>query len=75
MKPLFAVLKANYKNEPARHWVTFQSTISGVPLITMVYAWGQRGVFYILSTCGSTKPTEKMYMSYFEDDYGNIGSK
>jgi hypothetical protein len=28
MKPLFAVLKANYKNKPAGHWVTFKSTIS-----------------------------------------------
>ena len=41
----------------------------------MAYAWSQRGISYVLSTCGSTKPAEKMYMSYFEDDYGNVGSK
>jgi hypothetical protein len=75
MKPLFAVLKARYKAKLARHWVIFQSSISGVPLIAMVYAWSQRGVSCILSTCGSTKPAEKMYMSYFKDGCGNVGSK
>jgi hypothetical protein len=75
MKPLYAVLKARFKDRPAGHWVTFQATIAGVPLIAMAYAWSQRGISYILSTCGSTKPAEKMYMSYFEDDYGNVGSK
>jgi hypothetical protein len=75
MKPLYAVLKAHFKDRPAGHWVTFQATIAGVPLIAMAYAWSQRGISYILSTCGFTKPAEKMYMSYFEDDYGNVGSK
>jgi hypothetical protein len=28
-----------------------------------------------LSTCGSTELSEKMCMSYFEDDFGNVGSK
>jgi hypothetical protein len=41
----------------------------------MAYAWSQRGISYILSTFGSTRPAEKMYQSYFEDDYGNVGSK
>jgi hypothetical protein len=43
--------------------------------MAMAYAWSQRGISYILSTCGSTKTAEKMYVSYFEDDYGNVGSK
>jgi hypothetical protein len=75
MKPLYAVLKARFKDRPAGHWVTFEATVSGVRLIAVAYAWSQRGVSYILSTCGSTEPAEKMYMSYFEDDYGNVGSK
>ena len=75
MKPLYAVLKARIKDQPAGHWVTFQATISGVSLIAMAYAWSPRGISYVLSTCGSTKPAEKMYMSYFEDDYRNVGSK
>jgi hypothetical protein len=68
MKPLFAILKARYKDRPAGHWVTFQATISGVNVIAMAYAWSQRGVSYILSTCGSTAPAQKIYTSYFEDD-------
>jgi hypothetical protein len=75
MKPLFAVLKARYKDRPAGHWVTFQTKISGVDIIALAYAWSQRRISFILSTCGSTRPAEKMYMSYFEDDYGNVGSK
>ncbi len=31
--------------------------------------------FIHFSTCGSTEPSENMYMSYFEDDFGNVGSK
>ncbi len=75
MKPLFAILKACYKDRPAGHWVTFQATISGVNVIAMAYACSQRGVSYILSTCGSTAPAQKMYTSYFEDNYGNVGRK
>jgi len=29
----------------------------------------------ILSTCVSTAPAEKIYTSYLEDDYRNVGSK
>ncbi len=75
MKPLYAVLKARFKDRPTGHWVTFTAEISGVRLIAIAYAWSQQGVSYLLSTCGSTEPSEKMYMSYFEDDFGNVGSK
>jgi hypothetical protein len=75
MKPLYAVLKARFKDQLAGHWLTFEATVSGVRLIALACAWSQRGVSYILSTCGSMEPAEKMYMSYFEDDYGNVGSK
>jgi hypothetical protein len=30
---------------------------------------------YLLSTCGSTEPSEKMYTSYFEDGFGNVACK
>jgi hypothetical protein len=56
-------------------WVTFTTEISGGKLIAIAYAWSQRGVSYLLSTCGSTEPSEKMYMSYFQDDFDNVGSK
>jgi hypothetical protein len=75
MKALFAVLKARVKDLPAGHWVTMTADIFGVKLIAMAYAWSQRGVSCILSTCESTEPSDKLYMSYFEDDFGNLGSK
>jgi hypothetical protein len=75
MKPLYSVLKAHFKDRPAGHWVTFVAEISGVKLIALAYAWHQRGVSYILSTCRSTESSDKMHMSYFEDDFGNVGSK
>ena len=75
MKPLYAVLKARFKDRPAGHWVTFTAEISGVKLIAVAYAWSQHGISYLLSTCGSTEPSERMYTSYFEDDFGNVGSK
>jgi len=55
--------------------VTFHANISGAPLIEMAYAWSQRGISYILSTCESTATAEKTDMSYFEDDYSSVGSK
>jgi uncharacterized membrane protein len=70
-----AIFKACYKDLPAGHWVTFQGTIFGVEMIAMAYAWSQRGVSYSLSTCGSMAPADKMYTSYFEDDYGYVSSK
>jgi len=38
----------------------------------MAYAWSQKGVSFLLSTCGSTEPSTNMYRSYFEDDFGNV---
>jgi hypothetical protein len=75
MKPLFAILKARFKTRPVGHWVTMKTEIAGVRLIAIAYAWSQWGVSYILSTCGSTEPSDKLYTSYFEDKFGNVGSK
>ena len=75
MKPLFAVLKARFGNRPAGHWVTMITTISNVSVIAVAYAWSQRGITYILSTCGSTEPSDELYTSYFEDEYRNVSSK
>ena len=75
LKALHAVLKARLGDRPAGHWVVFYSTIGEVRLIAMAYAWSMYGVTYMLSTCGSTTPSEKMYKSYFEDDFGNVNCK
>jgi len=75
MKALYAVLKAQFKDLPAGHWVTMITAISGVKVVAMAYAWSQIGISYILSTYGSTEPSDKLYMSYFEDDFRNVSSK
>ncbi len=36
-KPFYAVLKAHLTESPAGRWVTFQATISGVPLIAIIH--------------------------------------
>jgi hypothetical protein len=75
MKPLYAVLKACFKDQPAGHWVRFTTEISVIKLTVIAYAWSKRGVSYILSMCSSTELSNKCYMKYFEDDYRNVGSK
>ena len=76
LKALHAVLKAKFGDRPAGHWVVFYSTIGEVRLIAMAYTWSMHdGVTYMLSTCGSTAPSEKIYKSYFEDDFGNVNYK
>jgi hypothetical protein len=49
---------------------TSTTEISAVKLIAMAYAWSQIRLSYILFTCGSTEPSDKLYMSFFEDDFG-----
>ena len=75
MRALSAVMKARFDKRPAGHWITFTTQVSGVHLMAIAYAWSQRGITYILSTCGSTEPSEKMYTSYYEDEFGNVTQK
>jgi len=75
LKQLFAVLKARYGDHPAGHWVIFRAMISGVKLFAMAFAWSQKGVSYIVLTCGSTEPHPTKYVSRFEDEWGCASSK
>jgi hypothetical protein len=68
-------LKSRFKQQPAVHWVVFKTIISEVALFTMAYAWSQKGVSFLLSTCGSTEPSTNMCRSYFVDDFGNVSYK
>ena len=72
---LHALLRARHPNRAAGHWVVMQTVIGGVPLFVMAYAWSNRGVSYIVSSCGTTIPHEQVYTSRFEDDYGNVTEK
>jgi hypothetical protein len=75
MRPLFAIFNARFKIHPLGHWVMMRTEIAGVRLIAIAYVWSQHGVSYILSTCGSTEPSDKLYTSYFEGEFRNVGSK
>jgi hypothetical protein len=45
------------KEGPAGHYRKFsKQAISEVALFAMAYAWSQKGVSFLLSTCGSTEP-------------------
>ena len=72
---LHAVLRARFARRPAGHWVVMQAEISGVKLFIMAYAWSNKGISFIASTCGKTVRHSKNYQSSFEDAYGNISTK
>jgi hypothetical protein len=75
MQQMFAVLKARYGNKPAGHWVVFQTEISGLKLFALAYAWSQRSVAYMVSSCGKTTSHELKYLTHFEDEFGNVQFK
>ena len=75
LKVLHKLLQVRFKTRPAGHWVTMHTTISDVPILILAYAWSQRGVSYMVSTCGSTAPHQDKYLSHFEDDFGNVTAK
>ena len=75
MRVLHRILVARYKRRPAGHWVVMHTTIADVPIMVVAYAWSQRGVTYLVSTCGSTTVHPTKYQSKFEDDFGNIRIK
>ena len=52
-----------------------KATISGVDLFLMAYAWSQKGIAYILSTCGTTVRHSIDYRSKFPDGFGNTDSR
>ena len=72
LKVLHKILQVRYKNVPVGHLVSMSTKISGEPIFIIAYAWSQRGVSYMISTCGSTAPHQDKYLSYFEDDFGNV---
>jgi hypothetical protein len=75
MQQLFAVLKARYGNKPAGHWVVFKTTISDLKIFALAFAWSQRSVAYMVSSCGLTSPHEIKYLTHFEDEFGNVNFK
>ena len=75
MQVLHKVLIARHGSKPAGHWVVMQTTIADVEIFAMAYAWSQKGVAYMISSCGTTIMHESPYLSRYEDDYGNVQEK
>jgi hypothetical protein len=75
IKALHGILSYRFGDKAAGHWVVMTTTIAGVKLMTIAYAWSQRGTSYFLSMCGSTVPSSIMYQSNFEDEFGNVNFK
>jgi hypothetical protein len=75
MHALHSVLTARYSKKPAGHWVVFRTTISGVMVLAVCYAWSHSSTTYFLSTCGSTNPAKTSYVTHFEDEFGVVGIK
>lgn len=48
-----------------------KATISEVDIFIMVYAWSQKGLAYMVSSCGTTVQHDTPYRSKFDDGFGN----
>jgi hypothetical protein len=75
MQALHSVLTARYGDRPAGHWVVFMTSISGVSVLAVCYAWSHSSTTYFVSTCGSTNPAKTSYTTHFEDEFGTVGVK
>jgi nicotinamide riboside transporter PnuC len=72
---LRAVIKAHFGTKISGHWVTMTTTIAGIKMTAMAYAWSQKGISYFLSICGSTQVFYVLYRSAFENEFGNVDYK
>jgi hypothetical protein len=70
-----SVLLSRFGTRPGGHWATMKATISGVDMFLTAYAWSQKGIAYILSTCGTTVRHENDYVAKHQDGYGNVDSR
>jgi hypothetical protein len=75
MRVLYKILIARHGSKPVGHLVVMQTAMAGVELITIAYAWSQKGVAYMISLCGTMVMHELPYLSCYEDDFGNVQEK
>jgi hypothetical protein len=71
MPVLHKILLARHGNKPTGHWVVMTTTIAGMKLLAIAFAWSQKGVSCFILTCGSTKSSPIKYESKFEEEWGN----
>lgn len=62
--PLRAVLRARYPKRMAGHWVVFTTTIQGVNIKAIAYAWCNTSISYIITTVGNTNKAINPYVSF-----------
>ncbi len=65
----------NRQGRPAGRHAVMKATISGVDLFLLAYAWSNKRMAYIVSSCGTTVAHEIPYRTHFTDDFGNITFK
>ena len=70
-----SVLLSRYPTRPAGHWAVMKTTISGIDLFLMAYGWSQKGIAFMISTCGTTVRHTVDYRSKFPDGFGNTDSR
>ena len=58
---LGALLKARYPENPEGHWVVMSTTILGVELKAIIYAWSKNNRSYFISMMGDTDPSADLY--------------
>ncbi|KAL7537556.1 hypothetical protein ACHAWF_005802 [Thalassiosira exigua] len=75
MQVLHAVLRARYPRHTVGHRVMMKTPIAGVDIFVMAYASSNKGVAYMVSSCGKTVRHSKNYTLKFEDDFGNTQEK
>ncbi len=65
----------NRQSRPAGRHAVMKATISGVDLFLLAYAWSNKQMAYIVSSCGTTVAHEIPYRTHFTDDFGNVTFK
>ncbi len=75
MAAIHSVLTARCGDKPAGHWVVFKTTINGIKLAAIGYAWSHSSVSYFVTTCGSTHPAVNSYETHFEDEFGVVQTR
>ena len=69
------VLRARCADRPAGTHVVMKATISGVELFLLAYAWSNKRVAYMVSSCGTTIRHAQRYRTNFCDENGNVTFK
>ena len=54
---MYEIIKARKGTKPLGQWVLIRTAISDVPIFACAYPWGQRSIYYFLSTTRNNDPS------------------